>query len=293
MLKKIFKYLINSLLWSFYKDKLVVSAHVKISNGRIERWNWGDDINVFLLEAMTGLKVIVANKSLYHLCFPQRNYLCIGSILGWCGNHKTEVWGAGMIDEKQQLSSQIIVHSVRGKKTREVLINQGIKCPEVYGDPALLLPRVYKPNVTKKYKLGIIPHIEDLSNALLLDFIKLNKKNVLLINLADYKNWTDVIDEINECDYVISSSLHGLIVADAYKIPNSWIRLSNKILGGDFKFLDYFSSVERETTTPIQIMTINDLYDLLHSSYIYKPVRIDYDAIIDSCPFKELLNLKY
>jgi hypothetical protein len=40
---------------------------------------------------------------------------------------------------------------------------------------------------------------------------------------------------------VISSSLHGLIVADSLGIPNVWLRLSPDVLGGDYKFKDYYS----------------------------------------------------
>jgi hypothetical protein len=54
----------------------------------------------------------------------------------------------------------------------------------------------------------------------------------------------DVIQDIAECEYIASSSLHGLIVADSLGIPCVRILLSEGIiLGGDFKFNDYYSSV--------------------------------------------------
>ena len=68
---------------------------------------------------------------------------------------------------------------------------------------------------------------------------------LLIIDLAHYKKWTDVIDQICSCERILSSSLHGLIVSDAYQIPSCWIELTGKISGGYFKYYDYASSVNR------------------------------------------------
>lgn len=43
-------------------------------------------------------------------------------------------------------------------------------------------------------------------------------------------------------DYIASSSLHGLIIADSLEIPCVRVMLSEKL--GDFKFNDYYSSIE-------------------------------------------------
>ena len=51
-----------------------------------------------------------------------------------------------------------------------------------------------------------------------------------------------VLKEISECENIISTGLHGLIIADSYGIPNCWCEISDKILGNNFKFHDYFSS---------------------------------------------------
>lgn len=61
-----------------------------------------------------------------------------------------------------------------------------------------------------------------------------------MIKMEGYKNWLEVLDQICSCEYIASSSLHGLIMSEAYDIPNLWIELSGKLMGGHFKFHDFF-----------------------------------------------------
>lgn len=50
-----------------------------------------------------------------------------------------------------------------------------------------------------------------------------------------------VLMRIAECETICSSALHGLIVADSLGIPNMWSTASNRLLGGEYKFHDYYS----------------------------------------------------
>ena len=61
------------------------------------------------------------------------------------------------------------------------------------------------------------------------------------------------IDEICSCDMIVSSSLHGIIIAEAYGIDAVWIKLSDKIIGGRFKFNDYFLGSGRCEQSPSSI----------------------------------------
>ncbi|RGY81624.1 hypothetical protein DXA18_05515 [Dorea sp. AM58-8] len=51
-----------------------------------------------------------------------------------------------------------------------------------------------------------------------------------------------VVKEIAECRYIISSSLHGLIVADSLGIPNMYLVFGDRLLGDGYKFEDYYSA---------------------------------------------------
>src|SRR5690606_8857665 len=91
--------------------------------------------------------------------WDKTHYATIGSIL----HHVTKdsiVWGSGIIDKQQPIEKADFL-AVRGPHTREFLLELGYECPEVYGDPALLLSKHYYPEIEKKYKIGIIPHYHD------------------------------------------------------------------------------------------------------------------------------------
>lgn len=106
------------------------------------------------------------------------------------------------------------VHAVRGPLTRNLILSQGIECPEIYGDPGLLVSKIYKPNFKKKYKLGLIPHYVDKENKYV-NYLKNKYPNeVLVIDIqSSFKN---VIDNINKCEMIASSSLHGVITAQMH-----------------------------------------------------------------------------
>ena len=140
------------------------------------------------------------------------------------------------------------------------MIDMACRVPEVYGDPALFLPLVYQTSNAQEYRLGIIPHVVDLQHPVIEEIREKHADDILIIDLAHYEKWTDVIDQICSCERILSSSLHGLIVSDAYQVPNCWIELSGKISGGYFKFYDYASG-NRIFQQPIVINSVLQLYD--------------------------------
>ena len=289
--KELFSFLINSFFYMFCRKQLLVYGYVKVKNGKIVKSNWGDDLNVYLLELLTGYNVIVANRSLYHILFKKSGFLCIGSILGFVGNKNSVVWGTGSLGYAQPILSEIPskICSVRGPMTKELLGSYGYECPEIYGDPALLLSKYYMPSHNKKYRMGIVPHVSQKNEKFINDFAD-KHEDVVIIDLQSYSLWTDIIDQINSCEFIISSSLHGLIVADSYKIPNVWIKFPLRLAGDNFKFCDYLKSVHREVSLPIEIASVEDLEKIYCRIDIKYEAIIDYNMILESCPFKHLLS---
>ena len=113
---------INSLIYVFTPRILYIKAWVNIRYGKVLPNNWGDDINVHLLEIISNRKVGVCNCSLIHKLFSPSHYICIGSILGWYEDEKSEIWGSGFISSDSKLNVvPLRIHSVRGKLTRQKL----------------------------------------------------------------------------------------------------------------------------------------------------------------------------
>ena len=269
-----------SLIW---KKKLFINCYVVRKHNDICHINWGDDINYYFLGMICSKKIVVKNKSLLYKFIPASNYCCIGSTLGDFIDSRTEIWGSGIISADKIIDRQPFkIHSVRGPLTRDILLKNNIQCPEIYGDPALLLSKVYQPKTHSRYRTGIVLHYVDSNNTIIKDYVHQHRDSVI-INMRGYDCWTDVIDLICSCDIILSSSLHGLIVADSYGIPNLWIGLSNNLTGGDFKFYDYFASVSR-SETKIQIRNICDIENL-DLSDIKNNSSINFESIISSCPF--------
>lgn len=74
-------------------------------------------------------------------------------------------------------------------------------------------------------------------------FVERYPEEIVLVNVrADPLR---VIELIASSEYVLSSSLYGLIVADALGKPNRWLLLSRLVGGGGFKFRDYFSAFDQ------------------------------------------------
>jgi pyruvyltransferase len=248
--------------------------------------NWGDAISPILIEFISGKKPILFDK--YTLNPMNRPvYTTTGSILDndHVNRHikNVNIWRIGFISKKERLRKKPkSIASVRGPLTREILLNQDIECPEVYGDPALLFPLFYKPEKEKRFKLGIVPHYVDKNNNIIDQFE--DDSDVLIIDIE--APIQAVVDQICTCENIASSSLHGVIASDAYGVPSIWIEISNEVFGDGFKFKDYFQSVGREDMKPFKVSEDVSLDDLLDTFYNYR-IDIDLKTLLDSCPFTD------
>lgn len=280
---------LSSNLWEqmhYWRDFIHPKGHIYVHYSMPFRhtgnYNWGDDVNKYLLELISGKKVIPT------WCFPPQDeyYLCIGSILQWFGDPRAIVWGSGL-REPLKVKPCKKFFAVRGPLTRKELIKQGYDCPEVYGDPVLLFPRYYNPLIKKKYKIGIIPHFSEQE----LPFVKelIIKEGLHLIDIAHYGKYTNFIDEVLRCDYVLSSSLHGCIVADAYNVPNLWCQLSDYVAESDgFKFKDYYQSVGKDFVKPFDVRQVDKFSEMPSIvDKLWTENKIDLDKLLASCPFRK------
>lgn len=301
---------IRDMYLYFFRHAIIVNGYVDDHTWQgIRHRNWGDDLNYYFLRELTGRPVVFYHNFKLAKWLHLKNYLCIGTLLDAVeyANAQTIVWGSGVSGQERTFVPPNNILAVRGPKTKEFCDRYGIDCPEVYGDPALLLPLVYKasppalPNregASKKYRLGIIPHVVDQQHPVIREIKEKYADKILVIDLAHYVKWTDVIDQICSCEKIVSSSLHGLIVSDAYQIPNSWVELTGRISGGHFKYYDYASSVERSFGKPNKIENMGDVRNLMNhtddvssiaDTEIIKALQ---QGLIRVAPFQIKFNIK-
>ncbi|MFO1400594.1 MAG: polysaccharide pyruvyl transferase family protein [Steroidobacteraceae bacterium] len=236
--------------------------------------NWGDALNPALVELLAGRPAQLLQGYFYD------RFLVVGSILGTADSH-AQVWGSGFIREGEQvLDAPRAIHAVRGPLTRGQLLKAGIPCPEIYGDPALLLPHFFNPEVPITHDVGLIPHVVDKQNSWIEEH-----RNTPGVRVIDVEGdiW-DFVRAVKSCRAVLSSSLHGLICADAYGIPNAWIQLSNGLIGGEFKFRDYRLSIgDGEPSALTAAYGPSPLELSLKTQR--RTLRIDLELLLKSCPF--------
>lgn len=164
--------------------------------------------------------------------------LCVGSILDLVpSNWSGIIMGSGKLFPESNVKFPLAkILALRGPLTAK-----GLSGNYAIGDPGLLANELVTVE-TKKYDLGVLPHWSD-------DTLAHNpifkQYNPILINPRDHP--LEVIRQIGECRKLVTSSLHGVIVADAFSIPRR-IEYCNKMDkdGGLFKFEDYHASINHK-----------------------------------------------
>lgn len=219
--------------------------------------NFGDQLNIPLLQTLVGRPVLWADPS-------EATHVGIGSMLEALNPALSRpprvatvplnIWGAGFIaprGEHPNISPNtqdcflrpILAHAVRGKLSLERLRESGVDTSQtVLGDPGLLISRIFDfKKIKKEFSVGIIPHYVDQDNPCFKTLKNLFSRSIL-INILDPVS--DVLKCIQKCDAIISSSLHGLVLADSLRIPNVHVVASGNLTGGSYKFKDYYSALD-------------------------------------------------
>lgn len=224
--------------------------------------NMGDQLNVWIINKLWGIEIVKSN-------IYKSKISTIGSGLGAFttkGHHfygikqkiiglfcqPVFIWGTGFIQKRKDgiegsFFREMNFCAVRGNLSRkriEHILGNELKIP--VGDGGILASYLVNNNcepVSKKYDVGIVPHWREKEHPI---FEKLKKTypNSVLIDVNN--NPVEVVKAISECKVIVSSSLHGLIVADSFHIPNIHVVVTDKMIGDGFKFDDYYSAYNLE-----------------------------------------------
>lgn len=230
-----------------------MSAEIRLYRGTCgyRCGNAGDEFSAPLISHLTGAHVLVMAE-------PEAAELAAaGSIYQLLGEKPIAVWGAGVIrDEDVFWRPDDRVLALRGPLTARRIGHAG---DVPFGDPGLLVPQRWPPAAEKRWDVGIVPHYVDAQNQLVTAFARRNQDRVTVIDICS--NVADVLRSISECRVVLSSSLHGLVFADAYEVPNAWLRLGTEVVGGSFKFRDYYGGTRGPTDVLPLVFTGNETVD--------------------------------
>lgn len=240
--------------------------------------NFGDLLSPWLVRQMTGGEVVVADRAKPH-------YVVIGSIISQ-GTDQSIFWGTGAYgtEAKSEVAKNAGFAAVRGPLTQAKLSAAkgfGIPVPEVYGDPSLLVPLYYLPDVPITHEYGVVVRWSERRWA-----TATYGPGVKLIDFAR-DDVEGVIQDLLSCRKIVTSSLRALILADAYGIPSAWLA-STSPRGGVFQFYDYFASVDKFrrphkfdlAAEPVTVERLGDNF-----SFSDDEITFDYRALLDASPF--------
>jgi pyruvyltransferase len=219
------------------EDSITVYPQIKLFYWKPKgNLNFGDELGRTVVEFMLEQKGFTLSDEVR----VKRKLIAVGSILHFAENN-TVVWGSGRngsIPDKMHKFSILDVRAVRGPRTKEFLKTKGIKVPDVFGDPGLLLPLLTKNRFFPSHKenVAFVPNLNDYK-----EHIDLSKITIPVIN--PMQSWNRVVSEIIKYKLILASSLHGLVVAEAFGIPARYVRLSER--EGMFKYHDYYEGTGR------------------------------------------------
>ena len=189
-----------------------------------------------------------------------------------------EVYGTGLWTlppENIEYIRNFDIKTVRGNLTKQYFIEKGLaKNSTPVGDYGILAPYYFNEKVEKKYKLGVLPHYKDLRSPVFFEIFRRNQ-NAIIINPTNEPD--KVIEQILSCEAIVTSSLHGLIIADSFNIPNLWIEDDLKLdFEPHFKYMDYYSIYENgKDFDPIRAIDFIDK----NTDFVINNYKVDYNNV--------------
>ena len=215
--------------------------------------NFGDALTPWLLPHL-GVVPVLARPS-------DAQVAGVGSILEMLPEQFAGViWGSGSMYGLPLRLPDATVAAVRGPLTRD-LLDVGQQASVALGDPGLLVAWLMRrPSV--KHALGVVPHGSHRGRP---EFAALASAAPGEVSqVLTYQPVHHVLRHIASCEAILTTSLHGLIVADSFGIPAAWA-MPEELMGGRFKFEDYEKVVTPGRTREIALDPSTTLAEVLRS----------------------------
>lgn len=241
--------------------------------------NFGDWIGPYLYRARTGRMPLYRRPSARNVTTTLATVGSISELI----HEDCVVWGCGMLTRAARIRRPHRTLAVRGPLTRARYLELGHPCPEVFGDPAILLPRYLDGAKRRRGPLAVVPNFKHLPEARgLLE----GRPGVTLVDPR--RPVEEVVAELTSCEHVVASSLHGLIVAHAYGIPAVHVDFASSMDGDGVKFEDYYRSGGiAELPPPVRVTgrsTASELCEAAERAPV-PDLETLVPGLLDCCPF--------
>lgn len=243
-------------------------------------YNAGDLMNVDIVEKLSGKKVVRSKTfcaemtaiggALVGLQYDDKilQRMCQHILKLLYGKAPIYIWGSGFLHDynnRMLYRQNLYVCALRGAKTQRKLRELTGKYYDVpLADGGLLVDLLMREKPAKKYEMGLIPHMWHQEEPAINELA--GKEGVHLIDIKQSPQ--KVAYEIAQCETVASTSLHGLVFADALYVPNAHIIGERELRGGNFKFDDYYSSFGLEDRTWILSKHLPSCEEIINSYQI-------------------------
>ena len=283
-------------------------------NRSLGPYNLGDSLGLVIVDYLLsnrGLKRDAPVKGRKHL-------FTVGSnIFGgeYIGNYQNAtIWGSGILKEPsprlsflQRLSHRHLdIRAVRGPLTREVLLRFGHNCPEVYGDPAILMPMIYSPSdTTKKNDFIVIPQFYN-------ECIFRDEHPDLPMVSMNTNDYQSVIPDKHKKDLKVTSlpdslskAIYSFIIAGAIrnirgqgKKHHSMLVHVTRFVDVQMQLVELLKSVRKEIVNQLDFKTgpqyetlINVIKDLWENDFLpttNSVIKSLKDPLIRDCTWEEI-----
>lgn len=215
--------------------------------------NLGDALSPLIVSALSGLPILPAAFS-----EDSARLAAVGTIAHNLRGGEAHLWGCGLDAAMNPASpgtswgapteGRLVVHAVRGPHTADALRRAGIPAPDIFGDPVYLLDRIFPlGDVEQTHDLGVILHLSEVDQSSLVPgagritaakaehcryaIPEAFRDRVRLIDMFTEPDPASIeakLREIASCRAILSTSLHGLVIADVYGVPNAWFGFSDR-----------------------------------------------------------------
>ncbi|MET0386197.1 MAG: polysaccharide pyruvyl transferase family protein [Polyangiales bacterium] len=206
--------------------------------------NPGDELGPTIVSAVLAQK----HSALEAWSRSGRRLLTVGSVVQ-LARPGDVVWGAGLRSAElaNVLSHDIDVRAVRGPLTADAIkARLGIDC-RVFGDPGLLVPELLGLPRRDRARLQTLPR--DPQVLFLSHFADPRVPPRRMRHLRMIGKPGRILAAIQASDVVLSSALHGIVLAEALGVPTVWVAGLDR--EPPFKFLDYFHGTQRNNPRSI------------------------------------------